>query len=108
MKIIIAGAGRIGSTLTKILSEEGHDITVIEQTPDTIYQISNTFDVICVEGSAINSDTLIEAGAATADLLIAATEKDEVNMVCGISARKLVIRSSSGRAIFSVKHSVFP
>lgn len=97
MKIIIAGAGRIGSTLTRILSEEGHDITVIEQKPETIYHISNTCDVICVEGSAVNSDTLIEAGAATADLLIAATEKDEVNMVCGISARKLGTRDVIAR-----------
>ena len=89
MKIIIAGAGRIGSTLTRVLSEEGHDVTVIEENPDIIYQISNTYDVICVEGNATIAETLREAGAETADMLIAATEKDEVNMVCGISAKRL-------------------
>ena len=89
MKIIIAGAGRIGLELTKVLSEEGHDITVIEEKPDIIYHVSNAYDVICVEGNATIAETLREAGAETADMLIAATEKDEVNMVCGISAKKL-------------------
>ena len=89
MKIIIAGAGKIGRTVAAILSEEGHDITVIDRNPDIISSISNELDVICVEGSATNSETLREAGAAQADLLMAATELDEVNMVCGISARHL-------------------
>lgn len=89
MKIIIAGAGRIGTTLTKVLSEEGHDITLIDENADIIYHASNAYDVICVEGNATISETLIEAGAETADILIAATQKDEVNMVCGISAKKL-------------------
>lgn len=89
MKIIIAGAGKVGSSIAKSLSREGHDITVIDRDADTIMRISNELDVICVEGSAINPETLREAGAAEAELLIAATERDEVNMVCGISARKL-------------------
>ena len=89
MKIIIAGAGRIGLTLTKVLSEEGHDITLIDENPDIIYHASNEYDVICVVGNATISETLKEAGAESADILIAATEKDEVNMVCGISAKKL-------------------
>ncbi|EJW94404.1 potassium transporter peripheral membrane component, partial [gut metagenome] len=89
MKIIIAGAGKIGHSVAEILSDEGHDITVIDRNPDTISLLSNTLDVICVEGSATNSETLLEAGADHADLLMAATEHDEVNMVCGISARKL-------------------
>lgn len=89
MKIIIAGAGKVGHSISASLSREGHDITVIERNPETILQLSNSLDIICVQGSATNPETLLEAGAATADLLIAATEKDEVNMVCGISARKL-------------------
>lgn len=89
MKIIIAGAGKVGHSIAASLSREGHDITVIDRNADTIMQISNELDVICVEGSATNPETLREAGAAGADLLIAATERDEVNMVCGISARKL-------------------
>ena len=89
MKIIIAGAGRIGSSLAEVLSQEGHDITIIDRDEETISHVSNDIDVICLEGNATNPDVLTEAGAKDADLLIAATEQDEVNMVCGISARKL-------------------
>lgn len=89
MKIIIAGAGKIGHSVADILAKEGHDITIIDQDSSTINVLSNSLDVICVEGSATNAQTLIDAGAEQADLLMAATEKDEVNMVCGISARKL-------------------
>ena len=89
MKIIIAGAGKIGRSVATILSEEGHDITVIDRDDGLIEQISNDLDVICIEGSATNAETLREAGADSADLLMAATQQDEVNMVCGISARKL-------------------
>ena len=89
MKIIIAGAGKVGHSVAALLAEEGHDITIIDRDPDTIQVLSNDLDVICVEGSATNPETLREAGACTADLLLAATEQDEVNMVCGISARKL-------------------
>ena len=92
MKIIIAGAGKIGHAVAAILAEEGHDVTIIDRDPDTISTLSNELDVICVEGSATNPETLREAGAGHADLLLAATEQDEVNMVCGISARKLGTR----------------
>ena len=89
MKIIIAGGGKIGYTVADLLSGEGHDITIIDRDPDTITAISNGLDVICVEGSATNPETLREAGAADADLLLAATQQDEVNMICGIAARRL-------------------
>ncbi|MBQ2959626.1 MAG: Trk system potassium transporter TrkA [Oscillospiraceae bacterium] len=89
MKIIIAGAGKVGASVAAILSGEGHDITIIDKRPDIINNISNNLDLICVQGSATSSDTLIEAGAREADLVLAATRNDEINMVCGISARKL-------------------
>ena len=89
MKIIIAGAGKIGHAVAEILAGEGHDITVVERDGELITHLSGELDVICVEGSATNPAVLREAGAASADLLMAATELDEVNMVCGISARKL-------------------
>ncbi len=89
MKIIIAGAGRIGSSLAEVLTREGHDITVIDRDGETLSHVSDDIDAICLEGSATNADVLAEAGAADTELLIAATEQDEVNMVCGISARKL-------------------
>ena len=92
MKIIIAGAGKIGRSVAALLAEEGHDLTLIDRDGELIADVSNELDVICVEGSATNPETLREAGAADADLLLAATEHDEVNMVCGISARHLGTR----------------
>lgn len=89
MKIIIAGAGKIGYSAAAILAAEGHDITVVDRDAAKISMVSNNLDVICVEGSATNAETLREAGAATADLVFASTRSDEMNMVCGISARKL-------------------
>lgn len=89
MKIIIAGAGKVGRSVAALLAEEGHDITIIDRDPELVQALSNDLDVICVEGSATNPETLREAGAASADLLLAATQHDEANMICGISARKL-------------------
>ena len=89
MNIIIAGAGKIGRSVADILSKEGHDVTIIDRNSELISRVSNELDVICVEGSATNPETLREAGAADADLLMAATAQDEANMVCGITARKL-------------------
>ncbi|MBR4394325.1 MAG: Trk system potassium transporter TrkA [Oscillospiraceae bacterium] len=89
MKIIIAGGGKVGYSVAENLAGEGHDITIIEKNPENITSLSNSLDVICVEGSASNPETLREAGAETADLLVAATERDEINMICSVSAHKL-------------------
>lgn len=89
MKIIVVGAGKSGFSVAEVLTKEGHDVTVIDRLGSVISSVSNSLDVICVEGSATNPETLIEAGAKDADLLVAATRSDETNMVCGISARKL-------------------
>lgn len=89
MKIIIAGAGRIGRALAEVLCSEGHDVTVIDKDAETISFVSNNMDAICIEGGATSADVLLSAGAAKADLLLATTEQDEVNLVCGITAKKL-------------------
>ena len=89
MKVIIAGAGKSGYSVAQTLAAEGHDVTVIDKDSAVIDSISNALDVICVEGSITNPETLIEAGAEDADLLMAAARSDEVNMVCGIASRKL-------------------
>ena len=89
MKIIIAGAGKSGFAVAQTLSQEGHDITVIDKSGDIINQVSNGLDVICIEGNATNPESLIGAGAREADLIVASTRSDEVNMICGIAARKL-------------------
>ena len=89
MNIIIAGAGKVGGTLTKILTAEGHDVTVIDRDLQVVNDISNKADVACVLGSATNPESLSEAGAKEADIIIAATEVDEINMVCGMAAKGL-------------------
>ena len=60
MKIIIAGAGRIGALIARSLDREGHDITLIDRDAQTIERCSGELDVICVLGSATNPDTLRE------------------------------------------------
>lgn len=97
MKIIIAGAGDTGYSVAKLLSEEGHDITVVDKDPAAIDHVSNTLDVISVEGNATLADVLTDAGAEGAELLLAATRHDEVNMVCGIAARRLGIKNVIAR-----------
>ena len=89
MKIIIAGAGRVGCVVAESLEAEGHDITLIDRDAETIEHVSNELDVICCVGSATNPDTLREAGAESADVLMAVTESDEVNMICALAARRL-------------------
>ena len=92
MNIIIVGGGKVGYSVAETLSAEGHDITMIDQNAAAIERISNALDVICVQGSAANPETLQAARVAEADLLLAATEKDEVNMICGIAAHRLGAR----------------
>ena len=92
MNIIIVGGGKVGYSVAETLSAEGHDITVIDQSAATIERISTALDVICVQGSAANPETLQAAGVDRAELLLAATEKDEVNMICGITAHRLGAR----------------
>ena len=89
MKLIIAGAGRIGASLAEQLSADGHHICIIDRDTETLRHVSDDLDVICLEGSATNPDVLREAGAERADLMIAATEQDEVNLVCAVAAGKL-------------------
>ena len=89
MKIIIVGAGKIGYSIAEILASEGHEISVIDNSSDRISLVSNNLDVICFEGNAANPQILIEAGAAQADLVVAVTEKDEINMICAIISRQL-------------------
>lgn len=89
MKIIIAGAGKIGATIARTLSDEGHDITVVDNDANVISYVSDEMDVICVEGSATSPETLETAGIKDTDVLIAAAETDEVNMICAITGKKL-------------------
>ena len=96
MNIIIAGAGKIGFTLAEYLSREGHSVTVIDRSEERISLVNTTLDVISVCGS-VDIDLLRLAGAETADLLIAATNSDEANILCCMVARKLGVSHTIAR-----------
>lgn len=89
MNIIIAGDGKVGSMLTRQLSAEGHDITVIDSNAEVLQQSVERYDVISVHGNCASMHVLQQAGAKDADLLIAATNADEVNLLCCTTAHAL-------------------
>jgi len=86
MNIIICGAGRVGFTIAKILSEQGHSITIIDQSSDDIQKIDDTLDVKSIVGKGTYPSILEKANAADADMIIAVTRNDEINMlICQIA-----------------------
>lgn len=89
MKIIIVGDGKVGFTLAEHLSQEEHDITVIDTNDAALRHASEALDVMCVKGNGASISALRESGVDAADVLIAATSMDEVNMVCCLTAKRL-------------------
>ena len=86
MNIIICGAGRVGFTIAKILSEQEHSITVIDQSSEDIQKIDDTLDVKSIVGKATYPSILEKANASEADMIIAVTRNDEINMlICQIA-----------------------
>jgi len=86
MNIIICGAGRVGFTIAKILSEQSHSITVIDQSSEDIQKIDETLDVKSIVGKATYPSILEKANATDADMIIAVTRNDEINMlICQIA-----------------------
>ena len=86
MNIIICGAGRVGYTIAKLLSEQDHSITVIDQSSDDIQKINDGLDVRAIVGKATYPSVLEKANAAEADMIIAVTTNDEINMlICQIA-----------------------
>ena len=86
MNIIICGAGRVGFTIAKILSEQGHSITVIDQSSEDIQKIDDILDVKSIVGKGTYPSILEKANAADADMIIAVTRNDEINMlICQIA-----------------------
>ena len=86
MNIIICGAGRVGFTIAKILSEQSHSITVIDQSSEDIQKIDETLDVKSIVGKATYPSILEKANATEADMIIAVTRNDEINMlICQIA-----------------------
>lgn len=89
MKIIIIGAGNVGSTLVEQLAHEGHDITIIDIVARKIQAITDNYDVMGIVGNGASYSLLMEAGIEQADLLIAVTESDELNLLCCTVAKRV-------------------
>jgi len=87
MKIVIVGNGKVGFSLAEQLVREEHDITVVDVREDSLRRASDMLDIMAVRGNGVSAATLREAGADTADILVAATNSDEVNMVCCLTAK---------------------
>ena len=88
MKIIIVGCGRVGYSLAGKLNADGNDVTVVDTSAEKIADLTNQFDVMGVVGNGATFATLKEAGIASADLFIAVTNSDELNLFCCMMAKK--------------------
>ncbi len=89
MNIIIAGDGKVGATLVRQLSAEGHDLTLIDLNPRPLESSAEQYDVISVRGNCASMQVLLDAGVKDADLLIAVTGADELNLLCCMTAHGL-------------------
>lgn len=89
MKILIVGAGKVGFTLAQHLCVEQHDVIVIDRDDDALRRASETLDVMCFRGTGASPATLKAAGVSNADLVVATTSLDEVNMLCSLTAKRL-------------------
>ena len=113
MNIVLVGAGRMGKEMAFRLADEGHDITVVDSDEDCLEQLSNSVDVMTLLGNGADYSVLSQAGVSDADLLIAVTNDDAVNMLCCLTGKKLGVKNTVARVrtmeyfrqrIFSIKN----
>ena len=97
MKIVIVGVGKVGYALAEQLCRENHDVTVIDSSEATVRRSCDTLDVMGFKGNGVDIAALTEAGAPDADLLVAATNMDELNMACCLTAKNLGTRYTIAR-----------
>lgn len=97
MKIIIVGAGKVGTTLIENFVKEGHDVVVVDLDEKTVNYVVNRLDANGVVGSGLERQTLSDAGVESADFLIASTSRDELNILCCVLAKKLGVKRTIAR-----------
>ena len=97
MKIIIGGCGKIGRSILESFVREGHDVVAVDPDPAVIEEISNIYDVMCVCGNCADTEALEEAGCKDADLFVAVTGSDELNMLSCFVAKKMGVSHTSAR-----------
>lgn len=97
MRIVLVGCGKIGTTIVETLADEGHDIVVIDNNATAVANIAEIYDVMGVCGNGADSDILEEADVKRAELFIAITGSDEVNMLSCFFARKMGAKNTIAR-----------
>ncbi|MCQ2451141.1 MAG: Trk system potassium transporter TrkA [Clostridia bacterium] len=97
MKIVVAGYGKVGDIIVADLTFEGHDVTVIDVDSAVLQTATNMYDVICVCGNCGDYDTLCEADVKNADMFVAVTGSDEINMLSCFLAKKLGAQNTIAR-----------
>ena len=87
-RIIVVGAGKVGKTITRRLTDEGHNLVVIDRSESKLEELSNQCDCMLLTGSGASHQTLEEAGITDSDLMIAVTDSDELNLLCCTIAKQ--------------------
>lgn len=88
LKVIVVGAGKVGTAIVDVLTSEGNDITLIDQDPERVEEFTGTYDIMGLVGNGASFQVQKEAGIDEADLLIAVTESDELNLLCATIAQQ--------------------
>lgn len=97
MRILVVGDGKVGHTIAESLAKEEHDVVIIDKDDEALQKSEDTLDVMCIRGNGANAKTLMDAGADKADIIIAATASDEVNMLCCLLAKHMGTRYAIAR-----------
>ncbi len=97
MNIIIVGDGKVGAALATQMSAEGHDVTIIDPNPQVLSDSAEHLDIMAVIGNGASMATLRSAGVEKADVLIAATSRDELNLLTCLTAKKLGAKRTIAR-----------
>ena len=98
MRIVICGAGEVGSHAAEVLVRADHSVTVIDRNPDLLRRLGDTIDARTVGGNCARADILLDAGVEDADMLVAATDTDEVNLLTAAIGKRLGARKVVARA----------
>ena len=97
MRILIIGGGKVGYTLAGSLSAENHDVTIVDSDENALQDAADRLDVMCVKGRGASLSTQRQVGANHADIVIAVTDSDEINMLCCITSKKLGAKHTVAR-----------
>ena len=103
MNVVIAGAGEVGRHAAEVLAHVGHNIVMIDRSAKTLAAVEEALDVSTLLGSACDARVLTTAGTANADLLVAATDTDEINLLCAAIGKELGAKKTMAR----VHHSAY-